>query len=77
MFQEAEKHKGNKISSIQRDTNEFIACFNWINQEYRLNWRPVKSKLSASKKTQNEETKQKLTLTRDEQAQLLTSAFGG
>ena len=74
-FQEAEKHKGNKISSIQRDTNEFIACFNWINQEYRLNWRPVKSKLSASKKTQNEETKQKLTLTRDEQSQLLTNAL--
>ena len=74
-FQEAEQHKGNKISSIQRDTNEFIACFNWINQEFRLNWRPVKSKLSASKKTQNEETKQKLTLTRDEQSLLLKNAL--
>lgn len=74
-FQEAEVHKGNKKSSIQRDTNEFIACFNWINQEFRLNWRPVKSKLSRSKKTQNEETKQKLTLTRDEQSQLLTNAL--
>lgn len=63
------------ISSIQRDTNEFIACFNWINQEYRLNWRPVKSKLSASKKTQNKETKQKLTLARDEQSQLLTNGL--
>jgi integrase len=74
-FQEAEQHKGNKISSIQRDTNEFVACFNWINQEFRLNWRPVKSKLSASKKTQNEETKQKLSLARDEQSLLLTSAL--
>jgi hypothetical protein len=64
-FQEAEIHKGNKVSSIQRDTNEFIACFRWTSKEYRLNWRPIKSKLSASRKTQNEATKQKLTLTRD------------
>ena len=49
-FQEAEQHKGNKISSIQLDINEFIARFNWISKEYRLNWGSVKSKLSASKK---------------------------
>ena len=28
-FQAVEKDKGNKVSSIHRDTNEFIACFNW------------------------------------------------
>jgi integrase len=74
-FQEAEISKGNKISSIQRDTNEFIACFRWTSKEYRLNWRPIKSKLSASKQMQNEATKQKQTLTRDEQSLLLTNTL--
>ena len=74
-FQAVEKAKGNKVSSIQRDTNEFIACFNWASKEYRLNWRPVKSKLSASRKTQAETTKQKLTLTREEQTLLLTNVL--
>ena len=74
-FQAVEKDKGNKVSSIQRDTNEFIACFNWASTEYRLNWRPVKSKLNASRKTQGETKKQKLTLTREEQALLLTNVL--
>ena len=61
-FQAAEIQKGNAVTSIQRDTNEFIACFNWTTEEYRLNWRPVQSKLSASKKTKSESRKQKRTL---------------
>ncbi len=74
-FQEAKKQKGNAISSIQRDTNEFIACFRWTSREYRLNWRPIESKLTASKKTKKETKKQKLTLTRNEQSLLLTNAL--
>ena len=62
-FQAAEIQIRNALTSIQEDTNEFLACFNWISREYRLNWGPVKSKLSASK-TQNEATKQKLVPTR-------------
>tara|TARA_X000000950_G_scaffold287503_1_gene400045 strand:- start:2373 stop:3026 length:654 start_codon:yes stop_codon:yes gene_type:complete len=73
-FHAAEKQKGNAISSIQRDTNEFIACFVWVSRACRLDWRPVKSKLSASRKTQNESKKQKLTLTFDERALLFANA---
>ena len=37
-FQAAEIQIGNALTSIQRDTNEFLACFNWISREYRFNW---------------------------------------
>jgi integrase len=70
-FVDTELAKGNKISSIQRDMNEIIGCFNWSNKFYRLQWRPVQQRPLDDL----EPSKQKQVLTLEQQSLLLTSAL--